>query len=103
MDGTIPNGPATIMVEVTGPTLDLVAPKDGGAIGLRSLNDRGFLDVTLLVPSGRTVDVESVIDQGDEGDEFTLNVPAGSSVTLDRNQAPVHLGGSTFRYWVNGT
>ena len=109
-DGSFANAQATKSLLVVGPEANLVAPADGGAIGLGSLNNRGFIDVSFLVPAGKTIDPATVLDVGSDSkdtsaDEFTLSVPAGSSVSLVHTQEPVLLDAATntFRYWVTGT
>ena len=92
---------ATFTVE--GPTADLTTPAPGAAIGVRSLNDRGFFDVTITVPVGTTLDVASVTDPADE---FTIQGPTQGNVRLDPTQTPtlVRVAGRdyTFRYWTLG-
>ncbi|HEX9569566.1 MAG TPA: hypothetical protein VF987_07795, partial [Rhodospirillales bacterium] len=95
---------ATQGFTVQGPTVKLAGPNNGGAIGIQSINNRGFIDVQIVVPAGKQLDVDSVTD---EGPEFTISAPSDGSIVVDDSETPVLLGVSgntyTFRYFVTGT
>ncbi|MBK8118784.1 MAG: hypothetical protein IPK39_05840 [Sulfuritalea sp.] len=106
------NRATTQSFTVQGTTVHVAGPADGGLIGMASLNNRGFLDVTFGFPSGKTPDLDSIYDirtvdslgVEDLGAEFTIDSSTGHSITLDATQAPVRLGetGYTFRYFTLG-
>jgi hypothetical protein len=83
-------------------TADLAGPPSGGVLGVEDLNNRGFFDVTFTVPAyASSLVVASVTDLEPE---FTVTgLPAGKTLVLDANQAPVLLSGNTYRYFFTGT
>ena len=89
---------------VLGPTASLVDPANEGVAGVRGLNDRGYLDVTIVAPAGTTLDLASVTD---EWAEFTVGGAGATGWVIDTTQAPtlVSATGNTyvFRYWTRGT
>ena len=96
---------STQSIGVLGPTASINTPGDGGVTGARGMNDRGYLDIAIVVPTGKTLDIASVLDLDPE---FTI---VGTSyvgdIQLDGTQAPVLMStnGNTyvFRYWTKGT
>ena len=89
---TVPDLPPSI------PTASLGGPADGATIASSELNGRGYIDVTYTVPTGRKLDDASITDLAPE---FTIAVTGGpGTVKLDSSQAPIHLSGNTYRYWV---
>ena len=104
---TVNRAGITASFTVQGTIAAIAAPADGGSIGLAVLNKRGFIDVTIGLPAGQTLNLDSVFDSAAE---FTIDAPAGGanySLTLDNDQVPVLLSqnGSSyvFRYWVIGS
>ena len=99
---TYTNSAATETFTVLGPTANLLNPRNEALLGPRALNDRGYIDVAFIIPSGKTLDRASVVDLDPE---FTLN--AGLGFALDSSQAPLFLreDGTTtyFRYWTRGS
>ncbi len=80
------------------PTATLGGPADGATIASSMLNGRGYVDVTYKVPTGQKLDDSSITDLAPE---FTIAVTSGpGTVALDSSQAPIHLSGNTYRYWV---
>ena len=71
-----------------------------------SFNDRGYLDIAIVAPTGGSLDLASLTDLQPE---FTIaiNGSATNAIRLDDTQAPILLRqtGSTyvFRYWTRGT
>ena len=89
---TVPDLPPNI------PTATLGGPADGATIAASELNGRGYIDVTYTVPTGQKLDDSSITDLAPE---FTIAVTSGhGTVKLDSSQAPIHLTGNTYRYWV---
>ncbi|HVP75835.1 MAG TPA: hypothetical protein VMS63_07420, partial [Gaiellaceae bacterium] len=89
---TVPDLPPNI------PTATLGGPADGATIAASELNGRGYVDVTYIVPTGQKLDDASITDLAPE---FTIAVTSGhGTVKLDSSQAPIHLSGNTYRYWV---
>src|SRR5262249_21918705 len=82
------------------PTASLAGPSDGGTVAQSELNNRGFIDVTYVVPAGKGLDDSSITDLAPE---FTIAATTGS-IVLDSTQAPVLINTTptahTFRYWV---
>ncbi|MEP7335841.1 MAG: hypothetical protein ABI717_08685, partial [Actinomycetota bacterium] len=84
-------------------TGDVADPTSGGAVGADVLNERGYVDVTFLVPTyASTIDAASITDADPE---FTIS---GAAITLDAGRAPVlisHAAGSDtylYRYFYTG-
>ena len=44
-------------IAVLGPTASIQTPGNGGVTGARGLNDRGYIDIAIVVPTGKTLDV----------------------------------------------
>ena len=93
---------------VLGPTADLVNPSDGSSTGAANLNNRGFIDVPIVVV-GNTLDESTVTDLDPE---FSIDSgPATTNLSLDDKQAPLLLSSSlngntttyTYRYWTIGS
>ena len=83
-------------------------PATQSTTGARNLNDRGYVDVGITAPAGRTLDVDSVLDFGGMvADEIALTGPGAAGLALDRSQAPLFLRrqGNTwfFRFWTRGS
>ena len=89
---------------VQGPTAALVDPASGGAIGVASINNRGFIDVTFGFLAGTELDLDTVYDLEPE---FTIDPATG--LELDDSQAPVLVDDDptdsiyTLRYFTLGT
>jgi len=79
------------------PLTDLAGPRNDDTVGAEDINSRGYLDLVYTVPAGATLDAASITDLAPE---FLL--PNDSELSLDDTQAPLHLGGNTFRYWTRG-
>ena len=87
-------------ITVQGPTGQLADPLSGSGIDVNVLNGRNYMDVTLPgAPTGYTIESRSVLDLAPE---FRLSGDALGTVVLDNSQAPVHLTGNQYRYWING-
>ena len=88
---------------IVGPTTDLTGITGGAVVGVKSLNRRGYLDVAIVVPADRTLNLDSVTDLGPE---FTIGGLFTGALVLDATQAPQLLRqtGNTyvFRYWTLG-
>jgi hypothetical protein len=80
------------------PIADLNGPRNGDIVGIGSVNNRGYIDVTYTVPSGNHLDADSVLDLAAE---FNFNI---DTLKPDSTQAPVLINESnnTFRYWLAG-
>ena len=90
-----------------GPTGTLGDPGDQASTGPQNLNGRGYLDVGITAPAGKTLDLATVYD---DAAEFTLKGAGGTALAglqLDAGQTPLLLRrtGNTwfFRYWTRGT
>ncbi len=104
--GTTGHGPDETFT-VLGPTGTLGDPGDQASTGPQNLNGRGYLDVGITAPAGKTLDLATVYD---EAAEFTLKGAGGTALAglqLDAGQTPLLLRrtGNTwfFRYWTRGT
>ena len=91
------------------PYARLAGPSDTGVVGKGALNGRGYINVSFpneagqLFKDGNPVTVTGALNAAsitDAAAEFELVSSMGAK--LDRNQAPVHLHGNTFRYWTQG-
>ena len=58
----VKNRATTQKFTVQGTMGSVTGPADGGLVGMASLNDRGFLDVTFGFPSGKTPDLGTLYD-----------------------------------------
>jgi hypothetical protein len=89
---------------VQGTTAHVAGPADGGLVGMASLNNRGFLDVTFGFPAGKALDLDTIYDLDAE---FSIDPSAGHSIRLDGSQAPILVSksGNTykFRYFTLGS
>jgi hypothetical protein len=96
-----PNGQEvafTVVDPQTGkPYAKVAGPSSGGAIGLGTWNNRGYVDVA--VPGGPSGAVLNLATLTDLAAEFKI---VGNAVRLDSTQAPVLVSGNTFRYWLSG-
>ena len=104
---TYANVAETQSFTVVGPVAALVGPSDGSSTGVRQLNDRGFIDVSIVAPAGKTLIVVSVTDLDAELSLGTgACLDAAGSLCLDATQAPLLLSQtgdtSVFRYWTRG-
>ena len=63
---------------VQGPTAAITGPQNGGSVGIASQNDRGFIDVTIGLPAGQTLDLDSVTDLDPE---FIIDAPAAVPIS----------------------
>ena len=104
--GTTGHGPDETFT-VLGPTGTLGDPGDQASTGPQNLNGRGYLDVGITAPAGKTLDLATVYD---EAAEFALKGAGGTALAglqLDAGQTPLLLRrtGNTwfFRYWTRGT
>ncbi|MHC4428409.1 MAG: hypothetical protein ACYS0D_07370, partial [Planctomycetota bacterium] len=93
----------TIDPEEAQPIGVLDGPKDGGAISFSALNGRGFIDVELPdAPTGVEVLSLNLGTVTDLTPEFFINDADAGTLRLDDTKAPVHLAGTTFRFWTLG-
>ncbi|WP_207493738.1 calcium-binding protein [Yoonia litorea] len=97
-DGNTPAAQATVDVFVEGATAELINP--GTSIDVVALSERGYIDVTFTAPTSGTINVLSITDAEAE---FTLVGDGVGTITVDDAQAPVSLGGLTYRYWTTGS
>ncbi|NOR29513.1 MAG: hypothetical protein GQ539_00255, partial [Sulfitobacter sp.] len=79
------------------PTQELAGPGAGTEIGASAINGAGYIDVTFEALTTAVLDKASVLDLAPE----LIITTAG--VVLDDTLAPVHLSGTTYRFWVIGT
>ena len=88
-------------ITIQGPVAQLADPATSSGVDINKINGRNFLDVTLPAPTdvGYTIDAASVTDLAPE---FRLSGNGVGTVALDNSQAPIHLTGNTYRYWING-
>jgi hypothetical protein len=112
--GGVKNRATTQTFTVQGTTASVTGPADGGLIGMASLNDRGYLDVTFGFPSGRIPDLATFYDVDSKdslgatisGAEFSIDPAPGHSIRLDGTHAPVLISQTantyTFRYFTLG-
>ena len=94
-DGTVTIGRrrasrSTLTFTVQGATARLVDPGAGGTIDVNVLNDRNWIDVQFVAPTGLKIDAGSITDLDPE---FTLTGPGIGSIALDAARAPsLHHG-----------
>ena len=107
-DGTLHSGgyanlEQVVSFTVQGPTADLVDPSEGSAVSAGTLDNRGYIDVTLNL-FGHTAAQLDEASITDEDDEFTIGGTFTGTFKLDDTQAPVRNGTSNvWRYWTTGT
>jgi hypothetical protein len=93
---------AIVQDRAASPTQELAGPGAGTELGQSAINNAGYIDVTLddrpTTATGVILDPASVLDLAPE-----LILEDGSGVVLDDTLAPVHLSGTTYRFWVIGT
>ena len=80
------------VADVAAPTAALAAPANGANIGDKTLNPRGYIDVTFADTGSSALNLSTITDAGAE---FTLGGPAASGVTV--NGAPTLVAGTTYR------
>ena len=87
-----------------GATATVTDPGNGGSIDVNVLNKRNWIDVKIVAPAGRVLDLASIRDLAPE---FLLSGAGLGSIALDGTRAPtlVTQSGtvSTWRYWLTGT
>ena len=110
-DGTttpgVSNTAFTLTFTVQGGTARLVDPGAGGSIDVNVLNDRNWVDVQFVAPTGLKIDAGSITDLDPE---FTLTGAGVGSIVLDAARAPTLVMGDpgvagatlTYRYWLTG-
>ena len=111
------NAPFDLSFTVTGTTVQVVDPGNGGGVDVNVLNNRDWIDVVYHLPSGSFTLVRSSIT--DLEAEFTLTGPGLGSIVLDSARAPLDLcdtahgtvgtadsrcgtGTAVYRYWLSG-
>ncbi|MEI7836328.1 MAG: choice-of-anchor D domain-containing protein, partial [Planctomycetota bacterium] len=85
------------VADVIAPTAALAAPADGANIGDKTLNPRGYIDVTFADGGLSGLNLSTITDAGAE---FTLGGAAASGVTV--NGAATLVSGTTYRYTFTG-
>lgn len=83
--------------DIISPTAELLSPSDGGFIDVAAINGQGYLEVAFSDEGGSGLDAASLTDV--EG-ELQLSGTAAASVVLEG--APMHVSGSTYRYYFTG-
>ena len=91
------------IVQVLNATLE--NPRNGDALDVDDLNQRGYIDVTFQLPAyAESIDVATVTDLDPE---LKVTLDTGAALALDESQAPVLVSQNatsyTFRYWTTGT
>ncbi|MGB7963189.1 MAG: hypothetical protein WCF12_09585, partial [Propionicimonas sp.] len=92
---------------VTGVSATVTNPTAGATVDVNVINGRGWntwLDVSFTPPTGRSLDLASLLDLGAE---FTLSGSGLGTVALESGRAPILVssnpdGSVTVRYWVTG-
>ena len=102
------NAATTLTFTVVGASGTIADPTPGGAVDVNLMNNRQWLtwlDVTFTPPTGRTIDVATLLDGTLK---VTLSGAGLGTVAIDTTRAPIVIttngttGAVTLRFWITG-